>query len=775
MLGGMIPYLKRALPFVLIGAAFFVSAQLAFAQGGGADSGQAANNPTGSGLDYYLGGNATYGPVGGGVDPVTGAPIPGSIDPATGLPVPPDTTVTEETPTVQVVGDCWVSPAGFLNCLVVSFFGTLTAFAGSAFDTAIVMFVTGFGQYYNDYGIGYTVENIWGTIRDIFNLTFIFGLVYIGFQIILGVNESGAKRTIPLLILAALLVNFSLFAVKFVVDFSNIAAVQIYSLYQVGDQETPSEVTPAIDVLRPESGEVSIALAFTNQMGVTGLLNSNAPMDENGSGITYMFTMVIIFLVLTYVFFAGAILITIRFAVLVFYMIFSPVMFLGWVFPGMASYSKKFWHGLLGQAFFAPALLFMLYISYRVMAGFNDGDRAGGEGIVGTGDPNSFAIFIPYLIINVVFIFGSLVVARKMGAVGADTAVSMGQKAQKWGRGALWAGTAGALGGAAGAYAYKKIDAAANAEQDGVSRRLARGLTYAGVRDKAEKAYKGSVQGQWKENRKKRDGEMANRAADASLGRSITAGLTAAAGSQEQIDFERSIQDANQAQLITALKKHEPGSDGYNRIVRAMSHNQVKDLLNAKNDVFDAGRQTALKNAYTEQTLSRMTIGTGTNGANRSLPDAISRASVEDLSAIGLPNILPHAANISAARMDDLRSKLTPTEHQNLTRQRTTQLQAMMSNPVSRTQVFARKSDKEIARLPREVLLATDSSGKPLAIEHLNRNVLDIMMQGNSNDSYVNPTDRALIKNLITSGQVLNANVSDMANWLTNSPRGRGF
>jgi hypothetical protein len=273
-------------------------------------------------------------------------------------------TQTEETPTITIIDECYSSPAGFLNCLVVAFFGNLVALAGSAFDTVINMFITGFGKYYIEYGIGYTVENIWGTIRDIFNLTFIFGLVYIGFQIILGVNESTAKRTIPLLIIAALLVNFSLFAVKFVVDFSNLAAVQVYNLFEVGDQDTPSEITPGIATLTPDAGEPpSIALAFLNQMGVTGLLNSDAPMTEPGAGVTYMFTMVIIFLVLAYVFLAGAILITIRFAVLIFYMIFSPVMFLGWVFPGMSSYSKKFWQGLLGQAFFAPATAFFaLYI-----------------------------------------------------------------------------------------------------------------------------------------------------------------------------------------------------------------------------------------------------------------------------------------------------------------------------------------------------------------------------------------------------------------------------
>ncbi len=782
MLEGTIPYLKRALLVAVVLCIFssfasLVSAQ-AFPPGSSADP-STVNSPTISTdgsisrptlpwLTPGSGGNTNNGNG-------TGDGTNGSNVNNPDIDTEPVSTPTEPPPPepqVIVVGDCWVSPAGFLNCLVVSFFGNLAALAGSAFDGAVGMFVVGFGHYYVEYGIGYTVENVWGTIRDIFNLTFIFGLVYIGFQIILGVNESSAKRTIPLLILAALLVNFSLFAVKFVVDFSNFAAVQIYTLYQVGDQDTPTTISPAVDILRPDDGGVSIALAFTNQMGVTGLLNNTAPMDEAGAGITYMFTMVIIFLVLAYVFLAGAILITIRFAVLIFYMIFSPVMFLGWVLPGFASYSKKFWHGLLGQAFFAPALLFMLYISYRVMQGFDDGRRTGGETFGGAGtdfNVNSFAIFIPYLIINVVFIFGSLVVARKMGAVGADSAISIGNKLQKAGRGALWAGTGGAAIGGLGYAGYKATDKMANSENR-AARFVGRGLTYMGARDKAEKAYKGSVQGQWKENRKKQGGEMANRAADTALSRSIARGLTASVGSQEQIDFERAIQNgASQSQIIKALGKQTPGSDGYNRIVRAMSHAQVKSLLDAKDDVFGPADKNGLRSAYTSQTQNRLTEGTGANNSNRSLPEAISRASIDDLAALGTPVLMPHAYSISAARMDDLRGRIGATEFNNLNNARTTQMTSMLASPVSRDALFMNKSDQELARLPMAVL------SNPASIPYLNRNVLDIMMRGNSNNSYVNVGDRQTIHNLITGGQNFNhPNVRDMLDWLQ-SPRGQGF
>ncbi len=782
MLEGFIPSVKRLLLLCAVGCIFFVGAHTAFAQafppGSPADpfNPPPQQGPGGAeGFEDRVGGGtpSNPSPIGGGRGTIN--PSPGGVTDPNFVPTPPP----EEPPVEVSSSGCWSKPEGFLNCIVVSFFGSIVAIAGYTFDASIRMFIVGFGDLYLQYGIGSTVERVWTTVRDVFNLTFIFGLVYIGFQIILGTNESSAKRTLPLLILAALLVNFSLFVVKFIVDFANLAAIQIFNLFtagasptaQVGDQGIPAD--GIVDVLANARGD-SLSLAFINTIGMSGLLNNSVALDGTGGGIMYMFTMVIIFCVLTYVFFAGAILITIRFAALVFYMIFSPIMFLGWVFPGFKSYTDKFWKGLFGQAFFAPTLLFMLYVTYQLARGFNDGSRMGGEGISANPENiTAFAQFIPYLVMIVIFIVASYVVARKM----ADTGGSMVMKANDWGIGKLngaLRGGGGMLAGGAGQFGYKRIDKLANSD-NAIARGIGRTLTYSGVRDKAEKAYKGSIQGQWKETRKKRTGEMANRGADARFVSNVSAGLTAQPGSQAQIDFERSIQNANQSQLIDSLKEHTPGTDGYNRIVRAMSHAQVKGLLEAKNDVFNAGSQASLRAAYTTQTAERMTVGTGNNGTNRSLPDAISRGSAEDLAALGLPNLTPHASNISAARMDDLRSKLTPTEHQNLNRSRTTQLQAMMTNPVSRAQVFTGKSDKEIARLPREVLLATDSAGRPLAVEYLNRNILDIMMQGNSNDSYVNSGDRQALRNLITSGRVLNPNVSDMANWLTSSPRGLGF
>src|SRR3989344_7683209 len=73
------------------------------------------------------------------------------------------------------------------------------------------------------------IDKIWKVVRDFANIFFILILLYAAFQIILGLHESGAKKIIGMVILVALLVNFSLFFTKIVIDSSNIVALIFYN------------------------------------------------------------------------------------------------------------------------------------------------------------------------------------------------------------------------------------------------------------------------------------------------------------------------------------------------------------------------------------------------------------------------------------------------------------------------------------------------------------------------------------------------------------------
>ena len=308
--------------------------------------------------------------------------------------------------------------------LVAAVFGNLAGLAGVLLNTSVETFIIGFGKMYTSGGVGQAVDTVWVSVRDFFNITFIFGIVYIGFKMILGINDSQTKTWLVKLIMAALLVNFSLYITKFVIDISNIVATEI-----------------AVASFQYDDGfdkQIGVSNAFMNQMGLTGLFATPESGVTADQGWGFVFGGMILFIVMIFVFGAGALLILIRYAVLILYMIFSPFMFIGWVFPQFQQYTNKFWSDFLGRAFFAPMYLFLLAVSAQVVSAMFKAAEvengvvrtesvfsASGEEILrGATSANG----LPGFAIACIFLVASLLVAQKMGAVGGDTVISAGKR-----------------------------------------------------------------------------------------------------------------------------------------------------------------------------------------------------------------------------------------------------------------------------------------------------------------------------------------------------------
>ena len=314
---------------------------------------------------------------------------------------------------------------GMVWFLVSSVFGTFAGIAGTLLDISVENYVIGFGELYNSGGIGIAVNTVWVSVRDFFNITFIFGIVYIGFKMILGSDDSQTKTWLVNLIMAAILVNFSLYATKFVVDVSNAMASEIaISAFQIKEGEN--------------LGELGVSDVFMNNMGATSLFSSADKADANDppGGWGFVFGGMIMFVIMIFVFGAGALLILIRFAVLLIYMVLSPLMFIGWVFPQLQRYTSEYWSGFLGRAFFAPIYLFLLYISAKIIddmvkvAEENDGKveiifNGSGQEIIKSAEAING---LPAYFIACIFLIASLVISQKMGAVGGTSVVSAGKK-----------------------------------------------------------------------------------------------------------------------------------------------------------------------------------------------------------------------------------------------------------------------------------------------------------------------------------------------------------
>jgi hypothetical protein len=349
--------------------------------------------------------------------------------------------------------------------------GSLVAWIGGfLFDVAINRFTVNMANTAADFGLDETVKLMWSVVRDLFNLLFIFGLIWAGFKLILGTDETGGKRMIGNIVIAALLINFSLFVSQIIVDVSNVAAHQLNALIQppestvvlggwsVGNISTSFTQLTNLDRL----GENSRELAREAGIG--------SASDTLGGALVLGLVFTVFYAILGFVFAAGAFILFVRFFTLIFLMIFSPIMFIGFILPKLGGYATKWWERFFNQALVGPAFIFMIYLSLRALEGV---DRL---------DSSQYTItnLVLYLLMVTAFLWGSLMIARSLGSGVGAQAINIGQS---WGR-SIRGGVTRAAGGATSGLAARGL-------RYGIGKRAYEYADSDAAKDAAEKSWWG--------------------------------------------------------------------------------------------------------------------------------------------------------------------------------------------------------------------------------------------------------------------------------------------
>ena len=252
---------------------------------------------------------------------------------------------------------CGVNPrTWFTGCI--SLFLYTVIFTPLAFITRLAAQILDFFIYYSisseAYRAGF-VEKSWGVVRDISNMFFLLILLYIAIKTILNLNVSNNKRLIAKVLLIALLINFSLFTAKVIIDSSNILARVFYSNITAVNQQ--GQPLPA-DEDKGKSVTVGLVRTFDPHKIITDASNTGPFILVTLLAIGLMIYMIFMFISIT-MFFVG------RVASLWIAMIFSPLAFATYALPfqlpgGMGW--KSWWSELAKSAFMAPIFVFFLYI-----------------------------------------------------------------------------------------------------------------------------------------------------------------------------------------------------------------------------------------------------------------------------------------------------------------------------------------------------------------------------------------------------------------------------
>lgn len=325
---------------------------------------------------------------------------------------------------------------GFIYDITTGLGNKILWLAGGLFDYAVIELVIKMGSYLqtgaDGSGIGDTIEALWIIVRDTFNLLFIFGVIYIGFRVILFSEDADVHKTLGWLIVAALMVNFSLYITEIVVDFSNATAYQIYESMVSNDMIDSS----LNKVTSTEIETKTIASTFMNIMNLTTYASEESLKDLGhtasfGMKVSYGFLMMFLMLIAAFVFAAGAFMLLGRFVALIIFMILSPAMFVGMVFPYFQQYQKMWWQKFLQYSFVAPAYMFMIYLSIRTLLAIMPDDKNSNFATAFRADSwaeGTFMIFL-YFFIVAAFLIASVYIANLLGVYGAGASMNMLQGA----------------------------------------------------------------------------------------------------------------------------------------------------------------------------------------------------------------------------------------------------------------------------------------------------------------------------------------------------------
>lgn len=335
------------------------------------------------------------------------------------------------------------------------------------------------------------IRDGWTLVRDLLNLVFIFILLYAAISTILQYGNFQVKKILPGIIVAALLINFSLMITKMVIDGSHVFAWEFYNKIDVTNEEMlgkgeryanlDSDVTARKEIYgnfeKKNLANVFIA-GFNPQTLLTGsdkkgedgkptpplwktAVDEALKKGESISGLWWQMGLIILLesalaLFAGFILLAGTIMFVVRVVVLWLVMIFSPLAFLGMILPNMKKYSDMWWGHLIGQSFFAPAFLFMfMLVTKFINSNFIDSI------LTTSGNSDSFIVlginggaialtFFHFIVVGGLM-FGCLIVAREIGGKTASASIGWAHSIKGLALGGLKGGARMSYGGLKGA------------------------------------------------------------------------------------------------------------------------------------------------------------------------------------------------------------------------------------------------------------------------------------------------------------------------------------
>jgi hypothetical protein len=289
---------------------------------------------------------------------------------------------------------------------------TVLGFVGLLFNWVVTVTVFEFGTYFaNSPGM----LAAWGILRDIGNIVILFGFIFMGIMMILDLDSFNVRKALPRLLIFAVLLNFSLFASEAVVDVAN----SLSSAFYVATNNTGNCSGAA--ALQSTCASTGIAGSILTATGLSTIWNAGSPdlkkLSSSDSALP-MLMLSLFLIIVSIILIAGTIMFFSRAVVLAFLLVVSPLGFAGMAVPMFQKQAAGWWNKLISEAFFAPVFLLLIFIGLKLANIIQPGGISFADTVFNPNASNIGLIFLFVLVCS--FMIAALVVARNMGAMGAD-------------------------------------------------------------------------------------------------------------------------------------------------------------------------------------------------------------------------------------------------------------------------------------------------------------------------------------------------------------------
>lgn len=271
-----------------------------------------------------------------------------------------------------------------------------------------------------------TVKTGWQIVLNLANLGFVLAIIIIAFSTIFRFEGYQMKQILWKLVVAALLVNFSLVIAGAFID---TAKVFTDFFMEQGGINSPGEWSEAFAGMFKAQALTNVSEKFVKESGAGGGAALNAFGEQALLTVSSLFFIVIFTIFATITMLAVAIMLFIRYIYLGILLILSPIVWLLWIFPGTKSYWSKWWNQFIRWTFFAPAMMFFIYLALYTMKNQSTINTA----IKSSGAENVKVTFgaeiIGEMAIVIGLVIGGLMAANSLGIAGASTAMGLAKKA----------------------------------------------------------------------------------------------------------------------------------------------------------------------------------------------------------------------------------------------------------------------------------------------------------------------------------------------------------